>query len=291
MASINEQSEANSSDPYTKEMVFFFGGRIICGPDPRGFLVTTVSIILSSWIFCVYVGNDLSSKHSGSIITCSVILTLFVLINLIIVSTIDPGIIPRNMTSTINRIQFVRIKSMRLVINGVKVKLKFCRICNIYRPPRSCHCAICDNCVQKFDHHCPWIGQCIGLRNYRFYLIFIFSALIFFIYIFAFSCRKINRRMSETGLFRTFGNCPETFALASFCFVGMWFLGGLAIFHIYLIMLNQTAYENFRRHHVDYPNPYNKGILSNIKEVCFVGLPPSRVNFRAEATPMCYGGE
>ncbi|KAI3986695.1 hypothetical protein MKX01_014233 [Papaver californicum] len=114
--------------------------------------------------------------------------------------------------------------------------------------------------------------------NYRFYLMFTTSALIFFIFIFAFSCRKINRRMLETrlGFFRTISSCPEAFALASFC------SSQCGLF---------TAYENLRRRHVGCPNPYNKGILRNIKDVCFVRLPFSRVDFRAEATSqMCHGG-
>ncbi|KAI3948840.1 hypothetical protein MKX01_022254 [Papaver californicum] len=180
--------------------VFFYRGRFICGPDPRGFLLTAFSISLSSWIFCTYIANDSSSfKHSSFITIFAVFLT--VLINLITVSTTDPGIIPRNSSlSSLNDTQMRRIKSMKLVINGVEVKIKFCRI------------------VEFTDRReaptVPYVitvsRNSITIRNYRFYLMFTTSALIFFIYIFAFSCHKINRRISETrlGFFRTISNCP-----------------------------------------------------------------------------------
>ncbi|RVW38853.1 putative protein S-acyltransferase 6 [Vitis vinifera] len=261
--------------------VFFFGGRLICGPDPRGLLLTTSSIILSSWIFAAYIGDDLPN-HSTLIITFSLILTSVVLGNMILVSTMDPGIIPRNEQACVEEVDTTK-KCVK--VNGVELKLKYCRICKIFRPPRSCHCAVCDNCVEKFDHHCPWIGQCVGLRNYRFYLMFMASALCFCIYLFAFSCRRMHQKLQDSGigLLGVLRNCPETLALASFLFASIGFLGGLLSFHIYLIAINQTAYENFRqRYSGTRINPFDKGLLGNIKEVLFPPFQSSRVDFRAE---------
>ncbi|KAF5741435.1 hypothetical protein HS088_TW10G00432 [Tripterygium wilfordii] len=264
--------------------VFFFHGRLVCGPDPRGLIITTVSIILSSWIFAVYSVDDLANK-STLIVTFSFVLTIIVLINMILVSTTDPGIIPRNDPAFADEVGTSNAtRRKRVIVNGVELKLRFCRICKIFRPPRSCHCAVCDNCVERFDHHC---GQCIALRNYRFYLAFVMSSLVYFIYTFAFSCWRIHQRMlkTRTGLLGMLKECPETLALVCFNFAAIWFLGGLAIYHTYLIVINQTAYENFRQFYISSRNPFDRGVLSNIKEVLFALLPRSRVDFQAEVRP------
>lgn len=59
------------------------------------------------------------------------------------------------------------------VVNARLTKIKYCSTCDIYRPPRTVHCGICECCIERLDHHCPWLGTCVGKRNYKYFIVFV----------------------------------------------------------------------------------------------------------------------
>lgn len=68
-----------------------------------------------------------------------------------------------------NRYRFARIVDP----NKEAYTLSLCTTCMIVRPPRAFHCGKCGVCVEAQDHHCPWMGTCVGKRNLKYFLAFL----------------------------------------------------------------------------------------------------------------------
>jgi len=99
---------------------------------------------------------------------------------LLITSQTEPGIIPRKKVFEVLGGVPERFSSSVIFQEGGS-GFKYCKTCQIYRPPKTHHCKVCDNCVQMFDHHCPYLGTCIGARNYLYFLILIVHAVLLLI--------------------------------------------------------------------------------------------------------------
>ncbi|XP_048430745.1 probable protein S-acyltransferase 6 isoform X2 [Pyrus x bretschneideri] len=309
---------------------FCFNGRIILGPDSRSLFLTVSLIVVPVILFCAFLSQGLIHQlplYIGILVValCPV-LAVYVVILLLITSARDPGIICRSLhppepedDGYVSSISSDWPGSQNgppgipptkeVIINGMIVKTKYCQTCMLYRPPRCSHCSICNNCVDRFDHHCPWVGQCIGknqtnllvvtcqveclslttctvhasrVRNYRFFFMFVCSTTVLCLYVFAFCWVNIMQIMDyyHCSLWRALSKSPVSGVLILYTFGAAWFVGGLTGFHLYLILTNQTTYENFRYRYNLKMNPYNRGCFSNITEVFFSEIPRSKHNFR-----------
>lgn len=280
---------------------FLCGGRLVFGRDAKSLFLTTFMIGGPALLFCIRMLLTFKDdpRFSRHVLIGGLVLTFLDFTFLSLTSCRDPGIIPRNsrvleadesldintasmewLNYNSNSLKLPRMKDVK--VNGHTVKVKFCDTCLLYRPPRASHCSICNNCVQKFDHHCPWVGQCIAVRNYPFFVLFISSTTLLCIYVFVFSWINIGRKKGKFG--HNMAHDAISIILIVYCFIVIWFVGGLTVFHLYLISTNQTTYENFRYRYDKKENPYRKGIIKNFLELSFSKIPPSVINFRAWVT-------
>ncbi|KAJ2840889.1 Eukaryotic peptide chain release factor GTP-binding subunit [Coemansia sp. 'formosensis'] len=202
-----------------------------------------------------------------------------------------------------------------VTINNVSVRLKYCDTCRIYRPPRASHCRSCDNCVENEDHHCIWLNNCIGRRNYRYFYSLLFTVSMLALYIIAFSLvrliRPIHQHYDDGGVVpTTFGQSiqhhPMVLVLVLYVFANTGMVGGLFVYHTILISRNMTTHELLGARHAQQndpdaggashqfrspfffsaTNPYSKGsCLSNWAAALCSPMVPTNVQWRARVDP------
>ncbi|XP_063718397.1 palmitoyltransferase ZDHHC9-like isoform X2 [Symsagittifera roscoffensis] len=232
------------------------GGRVVTGrewPFVVGGLIF-VSILVG--MFAVAEAPFLIEHFSIVVVVIPIVLLLYGLLNFLCTLLKDPGIIPRSTQSEACYLErdlekTVAVNSKRkgkeyeptvVVIGGVDVEIKWCSTCRLWRPPRASHCRICDNCIEMFDHHCAYMGNCIGRRNYRFFYMYLLSMSILLVYDLVFSLyHLVHSLITKDKLVNT-----EAVLTAINCLIlGMTSMGVLVFLsmHVYLVAYGLTASE------------------------------------------------
>lgn len=290
---------------------FYCDGRVVMGRQAGIFYVTLFLVIGTSGLFFAFDCPFLSTEITPVIPVVGAVLFIFVLSNLLKTSFSDPGIIPRATNAEAESIEREieqpsngagaayrpppRTKEVQ--VKGQAVKLKYCFTCKIFRPPRASHCSICDNCVERFDHHCPWVGNCVGKRNYRYFYLFLVSLAFHCVFIFvcALTHLVLLSKKEENGdkgnFLDTIRESPASIIVCVICFFSVWSILGLAGFHTYLTSSNLTTNEDIKgaysskRSSTNF-NPYSQGNpLSNCAMVLCGPQRPSLLDARGLVTP------
>uniref|UniRef100_A0A1A8DJ71 Palmitoyltransferase n=1 Tax=Nothobranchius kadleci TaxID=1051664 RepID=A0A1A8DJ71_NOTKA len=119
-----------------------------------------------------------------------------------------------------------------------------CKKCIMPKPARTHHCGICNRCILKMDHHCPWVNNCVGFSNYKFFVLFLAYATLYCVVICATVVQYFIKFWTK--------ELPDTHAkfhiLFLFFVAALFFISIVSLFsyHLWLVGKNRTTIEAFR---------------------------------------------
>ncbi|CAN6663768.1 palmitoyltransferase Pfa3p [Trichomonascus vanleenenianus] len=132
------------------------------------------------------------------------------------------------------------------VFNNVTAKengeMRFCTKCQCWKPDRTHHCKSCKMCILRMDHHCPWFSTCIGFRNHKFFIMF-----LYYVSLLCSVCFVGSMGLVYT-FFRNGQQANEYLELSWVLLATISGVFGLAVgafsgYSLYLVLTNQTTLE------------------------------------------------
>jgi len=130
---------------------------------------------LLTFATCYYASKAYRNIGPISAITCLVFYVVGV-VSLAIVSCSDPGVVMDGKGS--GKDGYANVPMNVSAGRG----WRYCDLCSVYQPPDAVHCPECNVCVEGYDHHCPWMGTCIGKKNFNSFVAFNITWLIYLLY-------------------------------------------------------------------------------------------------------------
>lgn len=238
--------------------------KLVMGGDVSYLYVSLILMTLPT--FCFVIPAALKEAPYNYLAIPPMALYVIMLFSFFMAACIDPGIIPRILEP--------KDKNPETAVYEKGVMYRWCRTCFIYRPPRAKHCPVCDNCVDRFDHHCPWVGTCIGRRNYRFFFSFVSFTFLHSVCVFTSSVVVLNQydtiadALSKGWLFAV---------SLGVSFIALPLVGSLAGYHLYLVVSNMTTNEDLNEVYAKDDNPFSMGCVDNTTTILCAPQRPSRL--------------
>jgi len=255
---------------------FFCDGRCLTGVPSTAFLLSWGLILVPSIVYLVF-GFRFVWDRAHPVVSLATLALLFLVLSfLVATSCTDPGIIPRRDLILACGSREAVSELLGSDVLGVAEPtgaqadetcmvsdddrdrgFRWCRTCRIVRPPGASHCSDCDQCVLRFDHHCPYVNNCVGQRNYPFFFGFLGSLSLLAVMVIASlvwwatcsgdGCAGLSKRNS-TETSESLSGWVAVVAIVVASLVGLVALGLLALlcYHGFLVMTRQTTREHLK---------------------------------------------
>ncbi|RVX72767.1 hypothetical protein B0A52_04166 [Exophiala mesophila] len=278
--------------------VFWWGGRLQNARDRPINIATAVVLIVPAVFFFIYSASYLWHNVSPAVPVVFAYLYFICLSSFVHASLVDPGIFPRNIHPfppdenddplaigpPTNDWVMVRLATSQTA--AMDVPVKYCKTCNIWRPPRCYHCRVCDNCVETLDHHCVWVNNCVGRRNYRYFFTFVSTGTFVGLYLAFASLGHVIAYGRQQGL--SFGDSIAVnrapFAMFIYGILAFVYPCSLWIYHLWLVGHGDTTREYLasrRFPKAERHRPFTQGnFIRNWITVLARPKPPTYLHFK-----------
>lgn len=144
---------------------------------------------------------------------------------------------------------------------------RYCKKCHTTKPDRTHHCSTCGRCVLKMDHHCPWLATCVGLHNYKAFLLFLCYTSIFcwvcFFRAGTWVWTSIGEASRAGASSEDAWKVVNTILLAVLGGIIGLVLSGFTAWHIYLALSGQTTIESLEK--TRYLSPLRKNMEQQLQ--------------------------